>query len=371
MTSTMTRPDTAITVGVDTHKDLHVAAALDGRGAVLGTESFCATAGGYEQLRCWADRFGEIGAVGVEGTGSWGAGLTPSPRRNPGSGDRGEPHQPSAPPSSRQVRHRRRDRAARAVQSGEATAVPKSGSGPVEAVRALRVTMRSAVKARTQAVNQMRSLLDVADPQLRSELGALNAKHLAARCPVPSRHRCHRPGSRDQDSAAQPRSPLPGAHHRDQRTPSAARHRRASCSTPGVARRTRRRNRHRSRPVDRRGRQPTPDAQRRRARSPVRCRPRRCQQRTTTTTPPQPGRQPTRTAPCGASCSSDGIRPPDPRLHRPPSHRGQNQTRGHPIPQTTPRPPLLETPHPTHLTTRGASESPRVQRCTTPARGTS
>lgn len=181
MTSTMTRPDTAITVGVDTHKDLHVAAALDGRGAVLGTESFCATAGGYEQLRCWADRFGEIDAVGVEGTGSWGAGLTR--------------HLAAAQVRVIEVnrtnrQHRRRHGksdtadaigAARAVQSGEATAVPKSGSGPVEAVRALRVTMRSAVKARTQAVNQMRSLLDVADPQLRSELGALNAKHLAAR----------------------------------------------------------------------------------------------------------------------------------------------------------------------------------------------
>ncbi len=317
------------------------------------------TAGGYEQLRCWADRFGEIDAVGVEGTGSWGAGLTR--------------HLAAAQVRVIEVnrtnrQHRRRHGksdtadaigAARAVQSGEATAVPKSGSGPVEAVRALRVTMRSAVKARTQAVNQMRSLLDVADPQLRSELGALNAKHLAARAAR------FRPGTDVTDPAVATKTALRSLARRYQALTTEINELRALLDTavqaaapPGVARRTRRRNRHQQPPADRRGRQPTPDAQRRCARSPVRCRPRRCQQRTTTTTPPQPGRQPRREQrPVAHRARQDGIRPPDPRLHRPPSHRGQNQTRGHPIPQTTPRPPLLETPHPTHLTTRGASES--------------
>ena len=60
MTSTMTRPDIEITVGVDTHKDLHVAAALDERGAVLATGTFGATAAGYEQLHHWASDFGEV-----------------------------------------------------------------------------------------------------------------------------------------------------------------------------------------------------------------------------------------------------------------------------------------------------------------------
>ena len=131
-------------------------------------------------------------AVGVEGTGSWGAGLAR--------------HLAAAGVAVTEVnrtnrQHRRRHGksdtadavgAARAVQSGEATAVPKTGAGPVEAVRVLRVTLRSAIKARTQAINQMRSLLDVADPQLRDELGGLNAARLAQRCATaatrPRRH---------------------------------------------------------------------------------------------------------------------------------------------------------------------------------------
>ena len=181
MTSTMTRSRTEVTVGVDTHKDVHVAAALDARGAVLGTESFPATVDGYQQLHRWAADHGELAVVGVEGTGSWGAGLTR--------------HLTAAGASVIEVnrtnrQHRRRHGksdtadaigAARAIQSGEATATPKTGVGPVEAVRALRVTMRSAIKARTQATNQMRSLLDVADPALRAELGSLAAPQLAER----------------------------------------------------------------------------------------------------------------------------------------------------------------------------------------------
>ena len=61
--------------GVDTHKDVHVAAALDELGRLLGTGSFPTTAAGYRQLRCWLRSHGEVVAVGVEGTGSWGAGV--------------------------------------------------------------------------------------------------------------------------------------------------------------------------------------------------------------------------------------------------------------------------------------------------------
>ena len=71
----MTMPS-RITGGVDTHKDAHVAAALDGLGQVLGTESFPATPAGYRRLLEWLQHFGELTAVGVEGTGAWGAGLT-------------------------------------------------------------------------------------------------------------------------------------------------------------------------------------------------------------------------------------------------------------------------------------------------------
>ena len=65
-----------ITGGVDTHLDVHVAAALDERGAQLGVESFAATAAGYRELLGWLEGFGTLELVGVEGTGSYGAGLT-------------------------------------------------------------------------------------------------------------------------------------------------------------------------------------------------------------------------------------------------------------------------------------------------------
>ena len=67
--------DVVVTGGVDTHLDAHVAAALNDIGGVLGVETFPATAAGYRALTSWMRRFGTIGAVGVEGTGSYGAGL--------------------------------------------------------------------------------------------------------------------------------------------------------------------------------------------------------------------------------------------------------------------------------------------------------
>ena len=56
--------------GVDTHADAHVAAAIDSNGGLLGVESFCADAAGYEQLVTWLTAFGPVARVGVEGTGS-------------------------------------------------------------------------------------------------------------------------------------------------------------------------------------------------------------------------------------------------------------------------------------------------------------
>lgn len=72
----MTTMPLRITGGVDTHLDVHVAAALDERGALLGVESFDTTPEGYKALLGWLAGFGEVELVGVEGTGSYGAGLT-------------------------------------------------------------------------------------------------------------------------------------------------------------------------------------------------------------------------------------------------------------------------------------------------------
>lgn len=180
--STMIDPNTDVTVGVDTHKDVHVAAVLDARGAVLGTESFPTTQKGFDALGCWAARFGQIDKFGIEGTGSWGATLARHLARR-------DLVVVEVNRTNRQ--HRRRHGksdtadaigAARAVQAGEATAIPKTGDGPVRAVATLRIVLRSAIKARTQATNQMRSILDSADPTLRDNLSKLRGKDLASKC---------------------------------------------------------------------------------------------------------------------------------------------------------------------------------------------
>ena len=170
--------------GVDTHKDVHVVAVIDDVGRILGTAQFAATGRGYRQLLGWVNGWGELVAVGVEGCGSWGAGLA---RHLTGRGVRVvEVNRPN-----RQNRRRRgksdtvdAEAAARAVLAGEATVVPKTGTGPVEALRQLRVARGGAMKARTAAANQLHSLIDTAPERVRAQLRALSVKKqiaLAAR----------------------------------------------------------------------------------------------------------------------------------------------------------------------------------------------
>ena len=155
--------------GVDTHKDVHVAAALDELGRLLGTGvvpddagRLSAAAGGG------CARFGEVVAVGVEGTGSWGAGLARSPHRRRVS----TCVEVMRPNRQHRRRHGKSDEAdaigaARAVLAGEAVGTPKAQTGQVEAIRLLRVARRSAMKARTQAGNQIHAVIDTAPEQLR------------------------------------------------------------------------------------------------------------------------------------------------------------------------------------------------------------
>jgi len=153
--TTMTETRCRVTGGVDTHKDAHLETALDEVGRVLGTEAFPATLAGYRQLSRWLRSFGEVVAVGVEGTGSWGAGLA---RFLTAAGV--AVIEVTRPNRQHRRRHGKSDPAdaigaARAVLSGEATGTPKAQTGTVEATRMLRVARRSAVKARTQAANQL------------------------------------------------------------------------------------------------------------------------------------------------------------------------------------------------------------------------
>jgi transposase len=187
----MTSTAVAVTGGVDTHADVHVAAACDHLGAVLGTDSFPTTVRGYRALLTWLRGFGALGKVGVEGTGSYGTGLA---RHLAAEGvEVIEVNRPN-----RQVRRRygKTDvvdaiAAARAVINGEATGRPKSHDGGVEALRALKIVHRSAHKSRTQALNQIRDLITTAPDELRGELRSLKRRELLATCAA------FRPAERD------------------------------------------------------------------------------------------------------------------------------------------------------------------------------
>jgi transposase len=166
--NTMTEPVTRVTGGVDTHRDVHLVAALDERGGKLGVEAFSADAAGYRKALAWLRRFGTVECVGVEGTGTYGAGLTRYLL-----GRSVEVVEVTCPNRQRRRSHGKSDpvdaiAAARAAQGGEASARPKDRTGNVEAIRALRVARRSACKARNDALNQMRALLVTGPEELRA-----------------------------------------------------------------------------------------------------------------------------------------------------------------------------------------------------------
>jgi len=169
-----------VTGGVDTHGDVHVAAALDELGAVFGTAAFPATEEGYGALTQWLGGFGQVARVGVEGTGAYGAGLA---RHLAARGI-------EVVEVDRHDRQARRQRgksdpldaleAARAALSGEASGRPKSRNGGIEAIRALVVAKRSARQARSKALTQMRHLVYSAPEELRAQLKGVSIRELIA-----------------------------------------------------------------------------------------------------------------------------------------------------------------------------------------------
>jgi transposase len=196
------RPDTelAVILGVDTHLDFHVAVAIDHLGRRLGEASVPTTAKGYEKLLRWAEGFGPVRVAGVEGTSSYGAGLA----RHLSS--RGlevlEVERPKHWRRSSRLNFEKSDpsdaeRAARTVLAGEASGEPKSADGTVEMIRTLRAARRSAIKARTQAANQIQGLRVTAPEGLRHRLRGLPTKELVS---VAARFRLGN-GPRDVPSA--------------------------------------------------------------------------------------------------------------------------------------------------------------------------
>ncbi|HEX8972133.1 MAG TPA: IS110 family transposase [Oryzihumus sp.] len=180
--SSMTTSATAVIGGVDTHKHTHYAAAIDDHGRFLGHQEFPATDRGYQALLDWLRGHGDLRAIGVESTGSFGATLT---RALTKAGERViEVNRPNRLARRMDGKSDRLDaeQIARAVLGRVSTAVPKAKSGPVEVIRTLRVTRASAVKARTQAFNTLWGVMIGAPSPLRDELVVLTKRTLVNRC---------------------------------------------------------------------------------------------------------------------------------------------------------------------------------------------
>jgi transposase len=178
----MTSEPGLVTGGVDTHLDVHVAAALDHLGGVLGTASFPTTSAGYNALLTWLRAHGPVDRIGVEGTGSYGSGLAQYLHLNGVS-----VVEVSRPNRQVRRRHGKSDvidaiAAARSVLAGDAGTVPKSHDGSVEALRTLRLVQRSANKARVVALNQLHNLVVTAPDELRARLRDRDRKDLLATC---------------------------------------------------------------------------------------------------------------------------------------------------------------------------------------------
>ena len=146
-----------IILGVDTHKDVHVAAVITSLGLLRDSTTFPASAAGYQSLLAWAGTFGVLGRAGVECTGSYGAALA---RHLRAAGiEVIEVNRPDKATHRRQGKTDAIDAqaAARAVLSGRASGSAKTGDGPVEMLRMFKLAKSSANKARTQTINQPES----------------------------------------------------------------------------------------------------------------------------------------------------------------------------------------------------------------------
>jgi transposase len=178
----MTAPALLVTVGVDTHLDLHVAAAVDQAGRLLDTRGFPASTRGYVALVTWAERLGPVQRVGIEGTGTYGAGLARFVRAY-GL----EVVEVDRPDRATRRRRGKSDpvdaqAAARATLAGVAATTPKTREGQVEMIRLLRVARRGAMKARVAAAEQLYGVLYSAPEELRAPLLGLKTKALVRAC---------------------------------------------------------------------------------------------------------------------------------------------------------------------------------------------
>lgn len=171
-----------VILGIDTHLDAHVGVIIDYRGKWLGALSITTNPSGYRELLSWAQSFGHLHRTGIDGTGTYGAGIAQflhahgvkvweinrsdrSQRRLQGK---------SAPTDA--------ESAARTVLSGKAHAIPKLQKSAAEAMQTVSVVRRSAVKARTQTINQSRALLISAPDDIRAKLWKSKPEQCVKEC---------------------------------------------------------------------------------------------------------------------------------------------------------------------------------------------
>lgn len=213
--NTVPHDERLVTLGVDTHADIHVAVALDHLGGRLGAIEIPTTRAGFGQLLEWASAFGVIDRVGIEGTGSYGAGLFRWLR------SRGITVVEVDRPDRKLRRQRGKDDitdaegAARSVLSGQATGVPKSADGNVEMIRVLRVARRSAMRAKIATINQLHALVVSAPDELREAFDGMTTLAKVRKGRATSRlHARHGRGG-DQAGLEEARPPLPRVGRRD------------------------------------------------------------------------------------------------------------------------------------------------------------
>ena len=171
-----------VIVGVDTHKHIHVAVAINHHGTLLGDRAVSADSGGYARLEAWAHQLGQVDRFGIEGTGSYGAGLTSYLRRcghRVVEVNRGDRRSRRSNGKSDVIDA---EAAARSVLAGTATAIPKTADGLVEMIRQVKIARDTARKGRTTAIITLKALIVNTPAGLRESLDGLSNKALITRC---------------------------------------------------------------------------------------------------------------------------------------------------------------------------------------------
>jgi len=173
-----------VIVGIDTHKDQHVAVAIDGLGGIIDQPRFvAANPAGYVELLDWAHSLGTVHAFGVEGCGSYGSGLAKFLRRHDQT-----VREVARPPRRGERRMSGKsdaidaEHAARTVLSGSGTATPKLADGQIEAIRVIKIARNTAVKAHSTTMVTLKTVVVTAPDDLRGTLEPLTDHQLILAC---------------------------------------------------------------------------------------------------------------------------------------------------------------------------------------------